>query len=165
LVDAVDNDGNSGLGSAAFDGNAAIAEVLLRAGAKVDISDSDGCTPLMNAAKAGELDLVEGLIAAGANVNCRDHAGHTALTWAAIRGDFPAIVQLLVRHGADIDLAGGELGWTSLMCATRMRHIRTIEMLLSLGATRTLLGGTGDSALSIAAELGDEAIAKLLGTS
>ena len=48
---------------------AALAETLLRAGAKADAKDAQGRTPLHRAARNGATAVAAALIAAGANVN------------------------------------------------------------------------------------------------
>lgn len=63
---------------------AALAKVLLTAGANVNAADAKGNTALLRAVWAcqGE-DVVRALLAAGADVNARDQEGNTATTLAA----------------------------------------------------------------------------------
>ena len=53
-------------------GNAAIIELLLRAGADANLANSHGTTPLMLAAASGKADAVKTLLDHGANVNARE---------------------------------------------------------------------------------------------
>ena len=61
-----------------------------------------GCEGLHDAADWGDLDRVETLLLEGVDVDCRSKAGTTALMKAA--GELHvAVVQLLLRHGADVN--------------------------------------------------------------
>jgi ankyrin repeat protein len=56
---------------------------------------------LIEAVKAGDLPTIATLLASGADVSQPDEQGWTALHWAAGKGEV-AIVDLLLRHGADV---------------------------------------------------------------
>ena len=61
-------------------------QVLLSAGAEVNVQDKNGMTPLMWAARWGDAPRVLALVEAGATVTVRDNSGKTALDWARSRG-------------------------------------------------------------------------------
>jgi hypothetical protein len=61
-------------------------QVLLLAGAEVNVQDKNGMTPLMWAARWGDAQRVEALVKAGATVTVRDNSGKSALDWARSRG-------------------------------------------------------------------------------
>jgi ankyrin repeat protein len=61
-------------------------QVLLSAGAEVNVQDKNGMTPLMWAARWGDAQRVEALVAAGAKVTVRDNNGKSALDWARGQG-------------------------------------------------------------------------------
>lgn len=63
----------SALLMAAQEGDPNCIELLLRAGAKVDITDKDGMTPIMLAAQRGRIWGLIQLLNAGANVEIRDN--------------------------------------------------------------------------------------------
>jgi len=89
---------------AATNGNAAMIELLLKAGADVNVPNGNGTTPLMFAAASGKTDAIRILVDHGANVNARDsNHGQTALMFAAAlnRG---AAIRLLASRGADVKL-------------------------------------------------------------
>jgi len=89
---------------AAEQGNAAIASRLLNAGADVNTTDGTGDTLLMAAVRAGDIDLVRLLLDRGVQVNAAEpELGHTALMYA-VRDDKGAIVNMLLQHGAAIDV-------------------------------------------------------------
>jgi len=90
-------------------------EVLLAAGASVDLSAGNGYTALSYAVMGITVDsrVTEALLAAGADVNSRDNFGSTALHFlAACRAQQPwaaDAARLLLQRGADacaIDNAG-----------------------------------------------------------
>ncbi len=56
-------------GGGGDDAAAALAETLLKAGAKPDVRDAAGRTPLHRAARNGAVAVAAALVAAGANVN------------------------------------------------------------------------------------------------
>jgi ankyrin repeat protein len=72
------------LGWAAITNNAAVIDVLLARGAKVDHKDDYGMTPLLFAASIdyGDTEVIEKLLAAGANVKAKTNGGKTALDLA-----------------------------------------------------------------------------------
>jgi hypothetical protein len=64
-----------------------------------------GDVQLIEAVKAGNLVTVEALLASGVDVHQQDEQGWTPLNWAAGKGDV-ALVQLLLKHGADVFTVG-----------------------------------------------------------
>ena len=137
---------------AAMDGNVAVMEALVAAGADPLLGTDEGSTPLMVAAGLGQVpaesrvdpsdsvDAVKFLLGLGGNVHRTNETGRTALHGAAhIRSD--EIVRLLVDWGAEVDV-GDERGITPLMIAEGGGHIllpglgggSTAELLLELGS-------------------------------
>ena len=89
---------------------------LLKVGADPLLPNADKSTPLMAAAGLGTsdpleeagtedeaLDAVKMLLDLGADLNAVDNKGDTAMHGAAY-GNFPMIVQLLAKRGADINI-------------------------------------------------------------
>jgi ankyrin repeat protein len=89
---------------------------LLKVGADPLLPNADKSTPLMAAAGLGTsdpleeagtedeaLDAVKMLLDLGADINAVDSKGDTAMHGAAY-GNFPMIVQLLAKRGADINI-------------------------------------------------------------
>ncbi|MEZ0325180.1 MAG: ankyrin repeat domain-containing protein [Fimbriimonas sp.] len=93
--------GATALSYAARAGNVMAGKMLVEAGAKVNVADKNGQTPLMEAAKAGHAEFVKLLLENGADANLRDKTNRTALVMASSYGDYPAVVDALVKAGAD----------------------------------------------------------------
>ena len=84
------------LSLACTNGNAAMVELLLKAGADPNTALPGGETALMTAARTGKVDAVKALLAHGADVNAKEpQRGQTALMWAAAEGNVGS------RGGAD----------------------------------------------------------------
>src|SRR5581483_9315424 len=94
------SDGNSynitPLMLSAMNGHAAIAELLLKAGADVNKQNHYGMTALLFAAWQGHTALGELLLKAGADMNKQNNQGDTALMYAAEK-DHAAIADLLIK--------------------------------------------------------------------
>ena len=67
-------------------GHKEIVEMLINAGADVNVRDKFGGTALMIASQNGHVETVEMLIEKGADVNARDFLGNTALVYATEEG-------------------------------------------------------------------------------
>jgi uncharacterized protein len=88
-------------------GNAAMIETLLKAGADANAVKTNGTTPLMMAAASGSVDAVRALLVHGATVNAKESAhGQTALMFAAALNR-AAVIKTLMANGADASVATG----------------------------------------------------------
>ncbi len=109
-------------------GNRGMVDVLLRAGADMELGqDGGGMTALMKAAFWGHADIVAKLIAAGAQVNKTTKYRGTALTHAAIT-KHADVVEALLQGGADVHLKDDE-GKTALDIARHYGHAKVIALL------------------------------------
>jgi ankyrin repeat protein len=129
----------SALHMAAWDGHASIVEMLLNAGALVDVLTQDGISPLALAAHAGHADVVGLLLSANASVNIaaiggeKATAGQTALHSAA-QENYPNIVRLLLAAGADTTLVN-EPDFDPLSLAVRKGHAQVVSEILAARRT------------------------------
>lgn len=115
---------------------------LLRSGADATAESAEGEFPLVVAADDGSadaFDIVRELLRFGARSDMQHPNGDSALHRAARRGNM-AVVELLVRHGADVnasrtrDTVVGKLVDTPLSLAYAYGHFRVGEYLESMGA-------------------------------
>ncbi|HLI82554.1 MAG TPA: ankyrin repeat domain-containing protein [Bryobacteraceae bacterium] len=176
---------------AAMNGNAAMLERLIQAGADPNAPLSPtGDTALMMAARTGKPDAVRVLLDRGANINAKETwGGTTALMWAASERH-PEAVRLLVERGADVNAksyfvpsASGRgfegtapvapapdqkteefaSGWmTPLMFAAREDDLESARILIQAGADVNAVGGDGKDALGLALFNGSYDVASLL---
>ncbi|KAF3888140.1 MULTISPECIES: ankyrin repeat domain-containing protein [Nostocales] len=74
------------LGNAAYKGHREIIELLIQAGANVNLGVKSGLTPLARAAHEGHSEIVRLFLQAGADLHarCHDGEGYTALEYAEI---------------------------------------------------------------------------------
>jgi ankyrin repeat protein len=90
---------------ACSNGDAAMVEAMLKAGADANSVKSNGTTALMAAAGSGNADAVKLLLDHGADVNVKESAhGQTAVMFAAALGR-DAVIRVLAQHHADLNIA------------------------------------------------------------
>ncbi|HWF07698.1 MAG TPA: ankyrin repeat domain-containing protein [Bryobacteraceae bacterium] len=185
-VNTQEGDGSTALHFAAYADNLQIADLLIRAGARVDAANDLGATPLHLACNNGSLAMVDRMLAAKADANARLLNGETVLMSCARTGNAAAVKALLV-HGAHAKAAEPEHNQTALMWAAAEGHPDVLAMLLEFGAdvrarslsySQTVVGEQtqragreklnydvdrgGSTPLLFAARSGDAASAKLL---
>jgi ankyrin repeat protein len=135
LANEFSRDGFMPLGLAVFFGHRKNVEVLLAAGAKVNIPSRESMrvTPLHSAAAAREVAIARILIQHGADVNAKQaEAGFTPLHEAAANGDMP-FVTLLLDSGADINAKMSD-GKTPLAFAIERNQKAVADFLRQRGA-------------------------------
>jgi RNA polymerase sigma factor (sigma-70 family) len=115
----------------AWQGDAALADVLLAHEADVHAATQSGLTPLHLAAQMGHQTVVEMLLNRGANVNAVMTNGLTPLHWAAMRGH-AVVIHLLLAHGAAPDVLG-KAGRTPLDWAQCKGHVDVVHVLEAHG--------------------------------
>lgn len=121
LLDAVRND------------DRALAEQLLRSGAKANERDEDGTTPLAWAAMRSNVDMAGLLLRSGADPNLTNELGVSPLAIAITNGS-GELAALLLKHRADPNVSR-ENGETPLMIAARMGRVDIMKSLLASGAS------------------------------
>ncbi len=133
-VNVAQGDGMTALHWAAEQGNAEMAELLLRAGAKVGaVTRIGGYTPLHLASKSGSAPIVQALLKAKSDANVVTTSGATALHFAAAGGSVDA-VNALLDNKADVNAREMEWGQTPLMFAAANNRGQVISVLLKRGA-------------------------------
>ena len=100
-VNQKDENGNTALMLASFDGHVETMQLLIDAGADINLRDSKGRAALMFASSGSFPAAVRLLLEKGAEINAVDNVDHfNALMFAAAEGLSP-IVDILLEHGAD----------------------------------------------------------------
>jgi len=149
-VNAFSVEGETALHCAARRGNEAIIEILLSAGADLEIrSEAHEYTPLITAADCGRYEAVNILIKAGADINAKSSEGWTALMEAAL-GNHQDVVKLLISAGAEIDSKRND-GQTALMFAALNNHKEVVKILIEADANINAKDWEGWTALMKAA--------------
>ncbi len=138
-VDAPDEDGNTALHWAAWNGHTAVVEALLAAGAAVDATDGRaGNTALMKAAYNGVNEMhdatARALLGAGADVDAKNVFGLTPLMNAAMSHGRKEMIEVLLQDGGADVHARDQGGVTALHKAAYKGHNGAIEALLAAGA-------------------------------
>jgi len=102
-VNAANNYGANAMQLAAEVAHTEILRMLLDGGADVDSANPEGQTALMLVARTGNIEAARLLVRHGATIDAREQWGQqTALMWAAARRH-PAMMELLIREGANIN--------------------------------------------------------------
>ena len=133
-VNAAQGDGMTALHWAATNGDAALAQMLLSAGANIRATTRlGGITALHIASQSGHAQVVAALIAAGSDPNGATSTGATALMLAARSGNSDTVTRL-VETGADIDAKEKGFGQTALMIAAGLDRADVVRLLIARGA-------------------------------
>jgi len=129
-VNAPQGDGATALHWAAYWDDPVTADLLIRAGAKVNATTDLGVTPLALASSGA---VAVKLLAAGAIPNLVTSTGESPLM-AAARAGRVDMVKALLEHGADVNAKENVRGQTALMWAVSQRHPDVVHLLLQHGA-------------------------------
>ena len=135
---------------------------LLEQGANANAKDDDSeASPLIWASEGGHRDIVHLLCERDADINATDNRGLTALHLAVKNGKI-AVVELLLKQGANSEATESAYGDTALMYAARNGQNSIAVILLQAGAIVSRTNHKGETALLIATEEGQESLAKIL---
>jgi ankyrin repeat protein len=107
-----------------------LCEVLLQAGAKVDLADGQGQTPLCAAVAADNHDMVELLVKGKAKLSLPGIGGQAALEIAARNGSIRMVKTLLTAAEAANEKLALE---PALTAAAEKGHGRVLELLITAG--------------------------------
>lgn len=161
--------GRTALHYATWQGHEAIIRLLLDRGAAIDACNNIyGRSVLHLATLRGCGRIVELLLEKGADVCVRDSTGQTALIWAArLQGPkepFVDVFRMLLENGAAqvIDAQEYERGETALHFAVQKGHLNTVRLFLEKGASTTIPGYNGETAIDLALTKENDEIVELL---
>ncbi len=147
-VDARDERHWTPLMVAAFNGNDAVAKMLIEHNADYRARDLGGYMPLHWAALNGHVAIVRLLLENGVDPNVRSNSNWTPLLQAAANGH-TSVVALLLEADADPTIASNE-GWTPLHKAVANGHAKNVRMLMEAGASAFARHRDGSTPLSLA---------------
>ncbi len=160
-LNQANKDGRTPLSLAVSFGLRDIAELLIAQGADVQQANAAGVTPLHLAAWRGSAELGQLLLAHGARIDARTRGGETPLHYAVhnlmYQSDggmperFQAMLELLLRDGASVNIDAPACRGTALLGAVWSRNVPLAELLLAHGALVNATDKDGDTALHIAA--------------
>ncbi len=136
--------------------------LLLARKADVNAPQADGTTALHWAARWDDIETAGLLIRAGANAGTANHDGATPMFLASQNGS-AAMIEQLLKGGANVNAPVLSHGETALMMASRSGNVDAVRVLLDHGAqinAKDTLRGT--TALMWAAEQGHVGVVELL---
>ena len=128
------------------------AQMLMDAGADVNLATDGGMTPLISMLRIGRFALSEALeitrllLDAGANPNHQDAEGRSALHYAK----YGEVIELLIERGAIVNLQDNK-GQTALHRAAQQNNSAAVTALLEHGADVRLQDEQGRTPLDLAA--------------
>jgi ankyrin repeat protein len=121
-----------------------VTELIIHFGADVNQAMYDGGTPVILAAYHEHLEVLSFLSGGlGGDIDKIDGQGNTDLLVAASKGRL-AVVRVLLKHGADANLAT-QVGTTPLMAAAFHNHAEVVIWLVKAGAAPQIVAGVEDA--------------------
>ena len=145
-------------------GHYVIADLLIEAGADLNLGDRDGTSPLMTACKMGAFSLTETMIKKGVDTSIVDKNGFNALMYAAESGSEDIVRMLLdiTSQSVGVNQKAKRDGRTALILAASQAKWGTAKILIEHGVSLDTQPVDGFAAIHLAAGQGKEAITKLL---
>lgn len=140
-----------------------IFDMLLKAGADVDLLDESGKTLLMRAAKYGYKEIVEKLLNAGAQINMKDKKRRSALMHAVKESPAEIHKEITARlSGYGFYAIPDNTDIPALMRKALQSRKDIIDLLLHHGAYIYLIDNQGKTAIDIAREHGNPQFANYI---
>ena len=151
IVDVHNENDDSALHLASFNGHVEVVSYLLDHGANIDKNGSYGGTALLNACGMGHLEVVELLLSRKADPTICNDFGWTPLMVASSDGHVD-VVRCLVRNKAvraTIDTQD-DIGRTALWRASYGDRTETVKVLVEVGANPMVADRDGRTPLDMA---------------
>jgi ankyrin repeat protein len=148
--------------SAIAHGDIETVKTMLDAGLNIERDRDDGATPLSIAISKLHADIVQLLLERGADANSpvinSPPIFHAVLT----SEHAPRLIQLLLDHGADIEVTTGPANMTALHWAAAEGMVHAVDFLINKGSEVDRKCKNGKTAFLLAAENGHTTVVKLL---
>ena len=157
-------DGTTALHWAVHWNDSETADLLIRAGANVNMANRYGATPLWLASERGYADVVGTLLKAGVDPNTLALGEGESPLMAAARAGSVETVELLLAHGADVNVKDAWRGQTALIMAAGNHepNAEVVRVLLEHGADVHVRSAGGLTALLFAVRQHDVESVRLL---
>ena len=152
--------GGTALHTACLCGHTAVAELLIRRGAYVQMATTKGWTALHSASWRGQMDCVKLLLDHGANPMEVTQDGWNSLHCAASRGKH-AVVSFYLTKGIPVD-AVTKKRKTALHHAAYSGSAATVSVLVKAGAFINAQSHKGETPLHLAARASEPEVVELL---
>jgi len=150
-VDARDLLNGTPLHRAVQKGHVNVVEILIKYGADIEARHKGGHTPLYMAinAKSNRIEVMSLLLSAGASVNVEVGLTGYSPLYSAINAGHLDAVELLIKHGADINFRN-PVGGTPLHDAAYLGRPKIAELLIRHGADVNARAKSGETPLAVA---------------
>ncbi|KAL7907738.1 ankyrin repeat-containing domain protein [Trichoderma velutinum] len=159
-INSVDASGRTPLFHAIWNGNVAVVETLIKAGARLEVTDNIGGTPLFYAKSYRRPAIVKLLLKHGADSKSENRTSAKILFSAVEKGDLQ-VIQLFINSGFDIE-SRERHNQTPLLLASKMGHKDIVRVLLDHGANIKVADKDGHTPLHCATIHGDIDLVQLL---
>lgn len=157
-----DSRGRTALMAATYANQPAAVELLLRAGADVDLQDDMRNNPFLYSGAEGLMEILQLTHRAGADPTIRNRYGGVAIIPASEKGHLDAVRYLLNETDVDVNHIN-DLGWTALLEAVILTdgsevYQQIVAELIAHGADVNIADGEGVSPLAHARQKGYRAM-------
>lgn len=157
-----DSRGRTALMAATYANQPAAVELLLRAGADVDLQDDMRNNPFLYSGAEGLMEILQLTHRAGADPTIRNRYGGVAIIPASEKGHLDAVRYLLEETDVDVNHIN-DLGWTALLEAVILTdgsevYQQIVAELIAHGADVNIADGEGVSPLAHARQKGYRAM-------
>jgi len=149
-IDSQDNYGGSSLMAASLYNHTEVVEFLVQKGANIQLKRKSGSHAAYFAAQEGNLKILNFLVQNAPDVvDMKGYNGITPLGAAASNGHLDVVKYLISQPNVDIDSKENN-GFTPLMFATYENQEKVVQILLQMGADKSIKDNFGKTALDYA---------------
>ncbi|KAJ4859893.1 ankyrin repeats (3 copies) domain-containing protein [Trichoderma breve] len=161
-LDEVSYFGETAIAAACGNGNQAISQALIDAGANIKCPSYDGETALHKAVDQDRLDLVMLLLENGADLNAVNNSSATALHYAAHSGHADVIRLLISQDSRQNNMMTKRNSQTPLHTAAIRGQAESVQLLLDYGVDISVVDEDGCTPLISASFFGFTEVVRIL---